>query len=418
MKRLFVRSRLIAFSLLALLSSGCDRYIESSDPVRTLPDYEIVPQDLRLSLGNNSITVSWTVPSMDGIKNFRIYLYDSTFVPDSSGFEPINRYETSARQITIDSLIPNRIYKIQASAVFQGGLEGDRSAVVQVRPSYFSMRLNGGDKYTNSTSLNVHINSPLQTTHMLLSEDSLFADASLVPFEANSLFNVLDGDGEKHLYARLVFIDGSETAEIIDDNIILDTDIQIGSVSFLGPATVQAGDTVTFVIIGFETEGVGYVSFGSVLDVALNDYGQNGDAAPLDGIYSAWYAVPEGISMKNAVVTGKFVDRAGNVETKEATTNLTIEEYPAPVALSVSLQSDSLVLLSWTESAASDFAYYKVHRVSPNTADIAIINNRTTTQHTVFLPGNLLYEFQVVIINQAGFESPSNTVDVQGPGGP
>ena len=64
--------------LLAAAVVGCSRYIDSRDPVRSLPDTGPVPINLTASLDNGSVTISWEVADSAGIARFRAYVADST----------------------------------------------------------------------------------------------------------------------------------------------------------------------------------------------------------------------------------------------------------------------------------------------------------------------------------------------------
>ncbi|MDF1543901.1 MAG: fibronectin type III domain-containing protein [bacterium] len=410
----------LALLVMVAVVTGCSRHLESSDPVRTLPESTVVPSNVRVALGNNSLKISWDISEAANVSGFRLFLFDSSLVGETGTAIPLETFETSAREIRIPDLIANKLYFIQVAALFESGLEGLRSSAISARPTYFSLSIENGAEYVNDSIVDVHISTPLSATHMRLSEDSLFDGVQYESFEEDTRFEFSPGDGVKHLYLDLQFTDGSVSDQIASDSISVDTDISIDQVVFSsGVASIQTGDTVLFSLFSMDPGGFASVSFGSITNMELFDDGTHGDAAPLNGIYTAFFVVPPGFSLNNEVVRGTFTDQAGNRLTKAADERLTVYAVPDPVTLAAVAISDSSVYLHWTESTSSDFIAYRIYRSATANADenstfVAAELDRQTVSYTEEgLAAATEYYYVIYVYDQFGFKVGSQVVMVQ-----
>ena len=50
-----IKFKIIICLMLGLFLSGCDRYIESREPVRTLDEFTIVPMNLNVVIGSGQV---------------------------------------------------------------------------------------------------------------------------------------------------------------------------------------------------------------------------------------------------------------------------------------------------------------------------------------------------------------------------
>ncbi|MFH1372675.1 MAG: fibronectin type III domain-containing protein [bacterium] len=300
------RSFIVIGLILLTVAVGCSRYIDSRDPVQSLPGDPPVPTGLSARSGNGQAAIAWEVSNAADIAFYRIFVADST----GTGYALLNT--TTADSITVGELIPGRRYFFRVAAVMTSGLQGDMSAPVTVRVRYLSIAIEDGNRFANSRQVKIRLYTQNdETTYFMLSEDAGFADASYLPFVDTVVnFTLSDDDTTKTVYARLLFSDGSMSADPISDEIILDTRAQIDSVFFTYD---QGNGLIKLGLVTGETGGVATVSFGSVTDVPLYDDGTYPGDIPNNGIYNGIWVVPAGFSISNGVVTGAFTDAAGNV---------------------------------------------------------------------------------------------------------
>jgi fibronectin type 3 domain-containing protein len=411
------RSIILLTALLLAAISGCDRYIESRDPVRSLPEDVPVPVNVMAEVnGSGTVTLYWEVTDTAEVKLFRIFVADST---DSD----YRLYDsTTGFSATLSRLLVNRRYFFKVAAVTRYGLQGDWSEAVTARPTLFSISIENGKEYINKREVQIRVNAPTGTSHLMLSEDSTFADASFVSFTgAPASFTLSEGDGVKTVYARLQFSDGSRSGELLQDDIILDTHAAVDSVFFTPVGvTFSPGDTVLFGLDAGETGGEASASFTGVSRINLYDDGTNGDPIEGDGIYRGRWVVPVDFTLYNGVVTGSFQDRAGNSALPvTAQQVLNVNSPPQPVTLSAAPLSTFEIVLSWTKSNSADFASYRIYRstnaaVSESSELVTTITNVNTTGYTDDdLNDNTTYYYRVFVYNNSNLSSGSNTASAK-----
>jgi len=401
---------------------GCSRYIESEDPVRSLPGEVPVPVNLVARVSNaGTVTLSWEVSDSASVARFRIYISDST----QSSYTL--RDSTGSFSMTVDGLLANQRYFFKVAAVINEGLQGELSGAVSAKAMFLSITIANGKEYTNSRNVLIQINAPPETSHLMLSEDSTFADAVYVQFiGTQTSFTLSEGDGDKTVYARLLFGDGSQSGEPLFDDITLDTHARIDSVFFTPTGiTFSPGDTVTFGLDAGESGGTARVSFTGVGEVKLFDDGTNGDLTADDGIYHGNWIVPVTFTLYNGSVTGSFNDAAGNVAAQiTAQQLLNINSPPEPVELLVVIEHDTTTTdttitatFNWTSSSIQDFASYRLYRgvsTSVDTSDVLVKveTNQNILTFAYELPDVNTYYFRVFVFDKHGLFAGSNLITV------
>lgn len=210
--------RVIVIILLAAAVVGCSRYIESRNPVRSLPDAGPVPINLTARLDNGSVTISWEVADSADIARFRVYVADST------GLDYTPWDSTTGFSITLEGLKINQRYFLKVATVAYSGLESELSEAVSARIMHLSIMIQNDREYTNSRDVLIQVSSPpKETSHLMLSENPTLTDAVFVWFDSTGTsFQLSEGDGVKTVYARLQFTDGTRSG-ILSDDIVLDT---------------------------------------------------------------------------------------------------------------------------------------------------------------------------------------------------
>jgi fibronectin type 3 domain-containing protein len=355
------------------------------------------------------------VDSLTGIGYFRIYRSDSAEVAPA-----LYDSTTSATTSYTDAGLKNgKSYSYQVSSVSTAKLEGYRSAKVTGVPNLYSVVVNDDAKYTKTRSVNVGLTGASNTRHVMISEDSLFSGAAWQVFSGSKSFTLSAGDGTKYIYAKFKDQDGNETKDSFRDEIILDTQAGISAVTETTRGQPKsAGEIIHFTVTTGEPEGDAKVDLGSIKDIQLYDDGSHGDAFVDDGTYELDYFVSNDVEVKDAVVTGKFTDAAGNqAPTRTATGKVTILKGPDPVTLFSPFAmegSHSSVGLGWSESNEADFASYKIYRsltggVSLNSTLVATLTNKSTSSFTdTALAENTVYYYRVFVFDLNNLSGGSN----------
>ncbi|MDZ4723998.1 MAG: fibronectin type III domain-containing protein [candidate division Zixibacteria bacterium] len=402
---------LVATGMLALALFGCSRHIETRNPVNPLPDAPPAPSQIQALLNNQSVTLTWSVANPAGIVSFKVYTYDST------GTTLLQSQTTTAYTFTVTGLLLNQRYQFSVASVNADGIEGERSSPVVATLSVLTITVNNNNKYVNSRSVQIQINATSNTTHITLSEDSTFADAVRTPFTSQKSFTLSSGEGEKTVYARLTFVNGSETGQALRDKIILDTRASIDSVFFIPQnKTFSAADTIYFGLNSRESGGDATVSLPGLSQIELFDDGSVAGDIASDGLYMARYIVQTDLVIANAVVTGKFTDEAGNAATAStAKSLLSIQSAPQAVQLvSATALSTFKINLSWTVNASSAFSWYRIYRHSTNlVSNLSLLVQTITDKNTVNIVDTTAeplskYYYRVYVCNSIGLSVGSN----------
>ena len=411
---------------LMLLTVGCDRYIDSRDPVRTLPDPPPTPYNLTAAVDAESVLLRWEVGDPGAVARFRIYRADSA---DTAGFRLVDSTAGTEDSIRIGNLPTNRAYAFAVASVDAGGREGYRSTPIVVRLAPMSIVINDDAEYTNRRQVQIRFTAPASTVQVILAEDSAaLGTAPVLPFAASRNFTLSEGDGLKSVYCRLVFDNGTTSGRPIYDDIVLDTRAAIDSVYFSPSGSVFApGDLVTFFLAAAdgETGGTAAVSFGGET-VTLFDDGLRGDSTADDGVYSAAWVVPAGLALQDVLVEGTFTDAAGNsADPRSAGTRISIQDLaPLEGVTLAGVVADSVTIrLSWSRFDGEGFSSYQLYRdtlppPAPDSLDlataqsIAIINTAATDTFNDYRPAAGTYYYQVFVTDTYGRRAGSNVVAV------
>lgn len=399
----------IAFSLL-LTAVGCDRYIESGDPVRSLPEARPAPVNVEVMLDDQQVTLTWEMPDSSGVNRFRVYAADST----DTDF--VLRDSTTDYASNITNLLVNRTYYFTVAAVDNAGFEGLRSTPVSARVGLLSITIELNADHTNSRDVRIQLNSISGTSHVRLSEDSLFADAIFESFASYKNFSLSAGDGSKTVYGEYIFSDGSRTGQPLSDMITLDTRVNIDSVFFSPAGPFTTGDTITLAVTAGEIGGEASAGFPGVSEITLYDDGAEVDVAADDGTYTGIFVVPNDLVVADGQVTGRFVDAAGNSTQATAGRTISIQSTPLPVQLiMVETLSSYELALTWSQAVSSDFASYRIHRdiTSSVTEDDELVETITSRSTITYVDNDLdeseTYYYRVYVYNSFGLSAGSNT---------
>ncbi|MBI5267333.1 MAG: fibronectin type III domain-containing protein [candidate division Zixibacteria bacterium] len=401
----------IAIVLLALgLVSGCNRHVDSLDPVRELPTPLEAPFGLSVTIGNQSATLSWEMTNVSGVAYYRIYSADSI------DGEFVVRDTSAAPSRTLSNLLYNREYFFKVAAVRTGGAEGLRSTAVSVRIPAVAIVINDNQEFTRSRSVRVGLNAGSGASEFQISEDSVFASAPIQNFATSAQFELSEGDGTKRVYARFYYNDGSRTSFAIFDAITLDTRAQITAFTFAPTTTMQTGDVITFTLTAGESKGNATATFAGAPDINLYDDGLSPDATAGDGVYTGRWTIPVGVAASSAEVDGKFTDAAGNSAIlAKAPVLLTIHPTPQAVSIvsTVALSTYQIEVI-WSQATASNFMSYRLYRaatanVTTSSELLATLPSRSTVLYTdTALNADTKYFYRVYVVDSFGVSAGSN----------
>ncbi|MEW6413420.1 MAG: fibronectin type III domain-containing protein [Candidatus Zixiibacteriota bacterium] len=390
---------------------GCDRTIESKDPVRSVPEATPVPYDVEVFINTETVDLQWKVSDSSNIARYRIYVAD---------IEPVDfriHDSSSNTSATLSNLVINRLYYFKIASVSREGIEGESSIALPLTLGRSSITINSDAEFTNSRSVRIQVNTSATAAQVILSEEADFSGSEFVAFAPERTYTLSEGDGAKTVYARLVYADGSESSEVLSDDIILDTRAEISSVFYAPTGSVfSAGQTITFGLDAGELSGRATVSFTGVSGLRLYDDGTDGDDTADDGVYHGQYVVPVGSNLFEAVVTGNFTDAAGNSAVAvRGEQLLSINTPPDAVEIVLVAGVDS-VRFQWTRSEEDDFASYQIYSAANSSVDladtrVAIINavEPPSPWYAVAAPAVNTY-YRVYVFDQHGASTGSNVV--------
>lgn len=406
----------IILSVFVLSFIACDRYVESSDPIRSLPDDISVPYNMSLFVNNLSVSLNWEISDASDIVQYRVYV--SEF--DTLDYKLVD--STTSMSIVLDNLTINRLYYFKVSALSSSGLEGYLSEELFAQIGVLSMVIENNREFTNRTAVQVQFTISNSASNVQISEDSTFVDVVYEPFSGQRSFTLSDGDGVKTIYARLLFNNGATNSVLLQDSILLDTKARIDSVFFLSPGSLfRPADTIVFGMFASELSGTARVSFTGSGTIDLVDDGSAFDPVADDGNYYGWYRVPNNSNVHNATVTGNFSDEAGNnALALTSFDRININTNPEAVELLVlyPIEGDS-ARLSWTRSEEPDFESYRLYTADNDnvlsTDELVTYESSTSTREFVIMPTSGTTYYKIFVFDAHGDFTASNFVQIVSP---
>ncbi|UCD64987.1 MAG: fibronectin type III domain-containing protein [Candidatus Zixiibacteriota bacterium] len=394
----------------ALMLAGCDRYIDSRDPVRSVPASPPAPTNIQVEVTDQALLLDWSVSDSSNISRYRIYVSDTT--------PPIFRVHDSSvnSSATLTNLAIDRQYYIQIAPLNLDGVEGDRSETVSATIGYTSIVINAGAQFTRSRDVVIQVNSSAAASQVMLSEDPTFADGRFIPYAPERTFTLSLDEGLKVVYGRLIFSDGSRSGTLLEDGITLDSQAEIDSV-FIRPSgvTFAVGETVTFGLDAGELFGTASVTFPGVARVDLFDNGTAGDPIANDGVYYGQYVAPVNTNLFEGTVTGAFTDAAGNSSLPGVADELlNINTPPHPVVLAATLNPLAQLEFTWTLSNEPDFQSYRLYSSpsSPVTTSSTLIANISDPAVSIYVapPPTTTTYYRIFVFDQHDASVGSNEV--------
>ena len=410
---IFKKIIFIVLPLLILITITCVK--KPSNPASIEPDdFPVAPTNFQALVGDKAIVLTWSHPNVEDIEIYKIFRQDST------GGEFNNIGSSNELAYKDSNLQNNREYSYQVSAVGKNGLEGNPSTIIKAVSAVYVVSINSDQELTNSRTVTLSFTAPVTTTLVKVSNDSLITGAQWENFVPARNWTLSVGDGMKTVYVKFRDIEDRETFKPSTDNIILDTEAIIRRVTEnSGGRVLTSSDSIHFAVVTEESSGNAWVNLQRFENgITLFDDGTNGDSIANDGIYEVDYQIPTGPEVEDALVTGHFVDRAGNATSLNTSSRLTIRTSPRPVTLiqvAPFLGASTTALnLFWTRNSDSDFASYRIFRSGTSGVDtesplLTIIQDQSTITYTdSTLASNRTYYYRVYAFDTTGLFSGSN----------
>lgn len=379
-------------------------------------DFPGAPQNVVVMVADRRIQLSWEMSSEQGIAKYHIYRKDTL----SAEIDLID--STLTKQYADRNVKNGTLYYYEISAVNAKGYEGKRSEMVSARPNVFSLIIENGEEYTNKKSVTLNLTAPIGTRHMRIANDSLYTNSSWEIYKSTKSWTLSSGDGKKYVFVKFRDNEENETNVLIFDTIVLDTKAVISQVTQnTNGQTKTPGQVIHFTIITGEPDGTAMIDIDEqAKNIALFDDGSNGDTQSDDGTYEINYTIPSGLEVVNAIITGHFTDRVGNVaQDVTAAGYVTIKQDPKAVILYPPVpgsSNDKSLELYWSKSTDSDFSSYRLYRKTAPGVDtastlITMITNIATTNFTdQNLNYNTDYHYRIYVFDQFGSSKGSNEV--------
>jgi len=415
---LMVLILLLGVSILAGCSKDHDpvSYKNSIDTGQV--DTPVVPDGLQARVGDRAVVLSWEVTDTSNIQWYRVARKDSI----SGDFSIIDSVDQRVYRDT--GLKNGRVYRYRVCVVNLGGYIGTFSHEIDAVPSGFTVTINGGDLYTNTADVTLTLTAPGGAGYILLANDSLFSGASWEPFVVQKPWMLTGEDGIKEVFLKVRDYDDNESCCHYRDDITLDTEASIVSLTFSPvDSLLSPGDRIHFSMETGEEGGQAGLDIGmATVSKKLYDDGTHGDGGAGDGLYELDYVIPGGMDLIDAVVRGRFTDRAGNrAEEITSISTLTIQQAPQAVQLFPpgALQDQTTALhLAWSQNQDDDFAAYRLYRALEAGVENAsdrrlaadISSQMTTVYDDIDLEENTTYYYQIAVYDRYGLHSFSNEV--------
>ncbi|HNS71773.1 MAG TPA: fibronectin type III domain-containing protein [bacterium] len=409
-----MKSRIVLAAWVLLLSLlACNQLTE---PVRNPgSNYPAAPGHLAARVGDRSVHLTWNPPAGE-IERYFIFRADSLQAPSlliDSCASPF--YDD-------EGLLNGQRYLYRVAAGNRAGFRGAPGEPVSARPGLYSLLINDGALYTNSTTVTLRFIAPGGTRYVKVAPDTNMARANWQLYGEQISWAFPPGDGQKYIYALFLDSEGNQTGAPVADDIQLDTRAAIYTLEMSGAAAGRrTGEIVTFQMRTNEPYGSAAVDLGSILgEVRLHDDGTHGDVKANDGLYTHAYTIPPCEDIFNLSLAGTFTDLAGNVSDPFVSPQtLTIQNPPRPVQLfkpdRISGRTDALNL-TWTVNAEADFSLYKLFRADKPQVDstslmVAAFSMATANNFVdSLLAYNHEYYYRLYVIDKQGLMSGSNIV--------
>ena len=170
------------------------------------------PFELQVTIGNGGVTLTWTKPDIQNLTNFKIYRSEQ----ETSGYNAINTITATNTQY-VDQTVENGFsYWYRVAALDGSGNETGTTNISAINIKTDPVLvINGGDEYTPNKEVNLTIlaNTAQQ---MMLSNASDFSGANWETYTNSKNWTLLTGDGEKLVYMKVQYADGTESPVVID----------------------------------------------------------------------------------------------------------------------------------------------------------------------------------------------------------
>ncbi|MFC2088078.1 FISUMP domain-containing protein [Calditrichota bacterium] len=170
------------------------------------------PFQLQVSIGNGGVTLTWTKPASANLAVFNIYRSEN----EITGYAVLSSVSATITQYVDQGAQNGHSYWYRIAAEDGNGNETSISNVSSMNIKTDPVLvINSGDLYTPTKEVNLTIlaNTAQQ---MIISNLSDFSDANWESYTTSKNWTLLIGEGEKIIYMKIKYNDGTETLAISD----------------------------------------------------------------------------------------------------------------------------------------------------------------------------------------------------------
>ena len=413
MRRLVFPAVLIITLLFCLF--GCLDDVE--EIALDIPEGEInAPAGLAADAGDELILIRWEI--LPGVLSYNVYRR-------TGAFGEMRLVVNTADTFYMDEDVRNgQDYFYTVAGVVNNGFEGRRADEIHAMPSVYSIMINGGARFTNTTDVVLSITAPVSSVLMLISNVPELTGAEWEIFSNYRDWELETSDGVKTVYAMLQNDDGSNSS-IVANTIILDTYSAATVVGFTPDIEKHMiGSAVHFVIEtdGNEVGGEAFVELeGYSETITLYDDGRGGDQFPSDGSYEADFTFPTSLRGMDIGVAGRFIDQAGNLSPMvESVQTISFSDPPDAVQFLGAIDSTtSSITIKWVESTEPNFHAYRIFRnTAPGVTDLpeyfvrGLDNRAQTSYPDGELTEGATYYYRIFVVNDLDDAAGSNEVSL------
>jgi fibronectin type 3 domain-containing protein len=382
-----------------------------------LIDEEAIPAPLnvRVSVGDGIVDLAWS--SVAEAVSYRVYR--STALGGSW-----TRIAQTADTVHVDANVENgRQYLYTVTSVSSSGLESVRSDPATAVPAVYSLLINGGTEYCGTRTVTLTMTAPSGTALMRIGNLADLTGQPWRTYQASTAWELSAGDGTKTVHAQFQDESGA-FSPAISSSVILDTYVGITGLTVTPQPRVYAPGATIHMAMTVEDdetggEGIAQIEGLTGSTIRLGDEGRGGDVTAGDGVYEVDFQLPLELRGTGLIVSGGFVDRAGNeAQVFESPGTIDITDPPMAVQLIGVIDSTtSRVTIRWAESTEEHFLAYRIYRseapgvTETPTMFLRGLDNRSQTSYPdTDVKEAKTYYYRIFVVNDLEETAGSNEI--------
>jgi formylglycine-generating enzyme required for sulfatase activity len=170
------------------------------------------PFQLTVAMAGGGITLSWTIPQVSGLTGFKIYRSQT----EQSGYILLQAVDINKNTYVDKSIENGHSYWYRISAINTQNQETvyTNTTAVHIITSP-ALIINGGAEYAPGRTVNLTILAST-AVEMILSNSSDFSSSAWEPFDSDKEWTLSTGRGEKIVFLKVKYDNGSESSVLSD----------------------------------------------------------------------------------------------------------------------------------------------------------------------------------------------------------